>query len=136
MTASPIAALRKAMRDALLADAALLAALGGAHVHDVAPRRAAAPWIAFGETRLRDWSSASGRGVEIVAQIDVWSTEPGSKQALTIAERVAALLDDADLTLADWRLVRLTHSATDARRENDSRFARCALRFRALLEQL
>jgi hypothetical protein len=135
MSVSPIVALRKAMRDALLADPGLLEALGGPKVHDVAPRGAQPPWLAFGETKMRDWSTASGRGVEILAAIEARSVEPGSRQAFDLAERVAAQLDDAALALADWRLVRLAHVATEARRENDGRYARVAIRFRALLEQ-
>jgi hypothetical protein len=135
MTAlSPVVALRKAMRDALLADASLLSALGAARVYDIAPPQAQAPWIAFGDTRLRDWSSASGRGVEILAQIDVVSTQPGQREALELAELVTRRLDDAALPLAGWRLVRLAFVGADARRSDQNRFARVALRFRALIE--
>lgn len=132
---SPVVALRKAMRDRLLTDAALIAALGGAKVHDVAPRDATAPWIAFAETRLRDWSTASGRGVEILAQLDVVSAQPGSREAFELAEQATRLLDDAALALAGWRLVRLAHVGADARRSDQDRFARVALRFRALIEE-
>lgn len=135
MTAlSPVTALRKAMRDRLAADPALIAALGGPGIYDVAPPQAQAPWIAFGETRLRDWSSASGRGVEILAQIDVVSTQPGQREALELSELATRLLDDAALTLAGWRLVRLAFVGADAGRGDRSRFARVALRFRALIE--
>lgn len=133
MSLSPVVALRKAMRDRLLADATLAGAVS-TRIYDVAPRDAQAPWVAFGETKLRDWSSASGRGVEALAQIDVVSTQPGSREALEIAEQVTRLLDDAALTLAGWRLVRLACVATEARRSDQSRYARVALRFRALIE--
>jgi hypothetical protein len=136
MTAlSPVVALRKAMRERLLGDATLSAQIG-ARVFDVAPREAAAPWIGFGETKLRDWSTSSGRGVECLAELVVVSAEPGSREALEIAEQATRLLDDAALTLAGWRLVRLACVATDARRIEKDRFARVALRFRALIEQV
>lgn len=134
MSLSPIVALRQGMRQRLLSDATLSAFLGG-RVHDVAPRGAAAPWIAFGETKLRDWSTSSGRGADILLDIDVVSDQPGAREALQLAEQVARLLDDAPLALDEWRLVRLALVATDARRSDQSRFARVALRFRALIEQ-
>ena len=68
MSDGPVVALRKAARDHLLADAAFVAALGGPRIHDVAPREATAPWIAFGETRLRDWSTADQRGADLAQQ--------------------------------------------------------------------
>lgn len=136
MTAlSPVVALRKAMRERLLAEATLSTQIG-ARVFDVAPREATAPWIGFGETKLRDWSSSSGRGVECLAELVVVSAEPGSREALEIAEQATRLLDDAALTLSGWRLVRLACVATDARRIDKDRFARVALRFRALIEQV
>lgn len=134
MSLSPVVALRKAMRDRLLADASLVAALGGAKIYDVAPRGAAPPWVAFGDARLRDWSTASGRGVELVAALGVVSAEPGAREALEIAEQVTRLLDDAALTLTGWRLVRLACVATEARRADQDRHARIELRFRALME--
>ncbi len=132
---SPVVALRHAMRERLLADAELVSALGAARIHDVAPRQTAAPWIAFGETRLRDWSTSSGRGVEALLDIDVVSDQPGAREGLQLAEQVTRLLDDAALSPGGWRLVRLALVATDARRSDQGRFARVALRFRALIEE-
>jgi hypothetical protein len=134
MSLSPTVALRQGMRERLLSDVALSAAIGG-RIHDVAPRQTAAPWIAFGETRLRDWSTSSGRGVEALLDIDVVSDQPGAREGLQLAEQVTRLLDDAPLALNHWRLVRLALVATDARRSDQGRFARVALRFRALIEE-
>ncbi|QLP98433.1 MAG: DUF3168 domain-containing protein [Rhodoblastus sp.] len=134
MSLSPVVSLRKAMRERLLADTTLVSALGGPKVHDVAPRDAQAPWIAFADTKLRDWSTVSGRGVECLADLVVVSDQPGQREALELAEQVSRLLDDAPLALAGWRLVRLACVATDARRAEKDRFARVTLRFRALIE--
>ncbi|MBL8590883.1 MAG: DUF3168 domain-containing protein [Methylobacteriaceae bacterium] len=133
---SPVIALRAAMRQRLLADAALLAALGSPKIYDTPPREATAPWISFGETRMRDWSSLGTRGVDLTIQIDAWSLAPGSREALDLAERVAALLDDADMALDGWRLTRLAFVALDARRETVGRFCRATTRLRALVEAL
>lgn len=134
MSLSPTVALRQGMRERLLSDVALSAAIGG-RIHDVAPRQTVAPWIAFGETRLRDWSTSSGRGVEAFLDIDVVSDQPGAREGLQLAEQVTRLLDDAPLALTQWRLVRLAFIAADARRSDQGRFARVALRFRALIEE-
>ena len=131
---SPVVALRAAIRARLLADAGLVQALGGAKIFDAPPRETASPWIAFGETRLRDWSALDSRGVDATAQIDVWSADPGSRESLDIGERVVALLDDAPLAVQGWRLVRLAFLTLDARIETGGRYRRVALRFRALLD--
>lgn len=132
----PVVALRKAARDHLVADAALVAALGGPRIHDVAPRGAAAPWIAFGETRLRDWSTGDRRGADLTLQLDVVSDQPGSREALTLAEGVVARLDDAALAPDGWRLVRLVFQTLDVKREAEGRLVRAQTKFRALLEAL
>ena len=136
MSDGPVVALRKAARDHLLADAALIAALGGPRIHDVAPREATAPWIAFGETRLRDWSTADQRGADLTLQLDVISEQPGSREALALAERVIARLDDAALAPPGWRLVRLAFQTLDVKREAQGRYVRAQTKFRALLEAL
>lgn len=132
----PVIALRKSALAHLLADATLLAALGGAKIFDAPPREAQPPWIAFGETRLRDWSTADARGADLVLQLDAISDQPGSREALALAERVIARLDDAELTLEGWRLVRLVFLSLDAKREQNGRFLRAQVKFRALLEAL
>ena len=131
---SPVISLRKAIRLALAGDAALVAKLGGPNVFDEAPREAIPPYIAFGDASVRDLSTSSDRSAEQFAVLNVWSLQRGLREALDIADRVAALLDDAALALDGHRLVNLRLVSLETRREGNGRFARASLRFRAVTE--
>lgn len=136
MSVSPVIALRKAVRALLIGDAALIAKLGGPNVFDEAPREAVAPYVAFGDAQWRDLSTSSDRGAEQFVILNVWSLQRGLREALDIAENVGALLDEAALTLDGHRLVNLRLASLETRRENNGRFARASLRFRAFTEVL
>ncbi|WP_036296821.1 DUF3168 domain-containing protein [Methylosinus sp. PW1] len=134
MTNSPIIALRKAIRVRLSADSALVAALGAAKIYDEAPRGAAAPYVLLSEARLRDWSTSDSRGAEQLLTITVVSIERGTAEALTLGDRIVALLDEAPLALEGHVLIDLRHQGSETRREQNGRFARVDLRFRATTE--
>ena len=85
---------------------------------------------------MRDWSTAETRGAELTLQLDAISEQPGSREALALAERVIARLDDAPLAPAGWRLVRLVFQSLEAKREQNGRFCRAQAKFRALVEAL
>ena len=134
MSTSPVIALRKAVRLVLLADAALLAALGGPSIYDEAPREASPPYIAYGDSQARDWSTSTDRGTEQFLTIEVWSIQRGLREALDIAARVTALLDDQPLALDNHHLVNLRLVSMETRREANGRFVRAAIRLRAVSE--
>ena len=134
MSTSPVVALRKAIRLRLIADATLLARLGGPNVFDEAPREAIPPYVAFGDAGLRDLSTVSDHGAEQFAVLHVWSLQRGLREALEIGDRISALLDDAALALEGHRLVNLRLVSLETKREGNGRFARASLRFRAVTE--
>lgn len=136
MSASSVVSLRKALHAALAADAALAALLGGARIHDEAPRGAEPPYLTFGDARARDWSTGTDKGAEHALVIDVWTEHRGGRASMLIAARVEALLHDAALTLEGHRLVNLRFEQAEARREAQGRFSRASLRFRAVTEEL
>ena len=136
MSGSPVVALRKAIRMALLANGPLVARLGGANVFDEALREAIPPYVAYGDSLARDWSSASDRGTEQFVILNVWSIQRGLREALDIADMIAGLLDDQPLALAGHHLVNLRLVALETRREANGRFARASLRLRAVTEAL
>ena len=70
-------ALQKAVHAALVGDADVLAALGGARVYDHVPRGAAYPYVTIGQTSVRDWSTGSGDGGEHTLTLHVWSKAAG-----------------------------------------------------------
>lgn len=136
MSVSPVVALRKAMRAALLADPALNAALGAPAIYDEAPREAKPPYVTFGDALSRDWSTGADTGAEQFVVLNIWSTQRGLHQALDIADRVRALLIDAALTLDGHHLVNLRLVSIETKRDNNGRFARASLRLRATTEAM
>jgi hypothetical protein len=133
---SPVLALRRAILAALLADAALAATLGGAHVYDEAPPGAPTPRVAFSDVQSRDWSAQVSRGAEQMLTLTVWSAARGTREALDIADRIVALLDEAPLTLAGHRLIDLRFVALATRRDQNGRYTRADIRFRATTESV
>lgn len=134
MTSSPVTILRRAIRNALLADATLVAQLGGPKVYDETPSGTPAPYVVFADTQWRDWSATLSRGAEQIFVLSIWSTQRGVREALDIAERVVELLDEAPLTLAGANLVDLRFVQLETKRDATGRFARANLRFRATTE--
>ena len=133
----PLWALRRAIHARLVGDAELTGLLGGPHVFEEPPRGARPPYVAFGEATVRDWSDTSGAGHEHLVTLLVWSGEPGARQALRLAGRVAALIEDADLALEGHRLVNLRVTAQELKREGRPEpLRRLALRLRAVTEAL
>ncbi len=136
MTASPVIALRRAVRASLLADATLVDALGGQRVYEEAPRGAETPYALFTDAEMRDWSTTLSRGAEQFFTLAVISTERGLGPALGVAHQIVDLLDDAPLTLEGHRLVDLRFVSMNTKRDATGRFARVAMIFRATTEYL
>lgn len=132
----PARALQEAVFGLLAADGELATLLGGAHVFDGAPRNATAPYVHLGEMNARDWSTATEAGTEIGFAVVAWSRQPGRSEGLSIADRVAALLHDAALTLDGFRLVNLRHVATETARVEKPEGRRAVVRFRAVMEAI
>lgn len=136
MIAASETALRKAVLSALTADANLLARLGGPRIYDEAPREAHMPYVAFGDTQAKDWSTSSDRGVEHLLTIDVWSQHRGVSEALEVSELVAQVLELEPLLMADYRLISLAPRALDTRRLNGARHVRARQTFRVVIEKI
>lgn len=132
---SPVLALRRAILDAASADAELIALMGGAlRLHDEPPRAAAPVYAVFGDVTAQDWSTDFDRGHEQDATIVVWAERGGARTALDVAERFAAILDDAALSLDGHRLVNLRVTELSAARDKDSQLTRVTLSVRAVTE--
>ena len=127
-------ALRAAIHDALIADSALAALLGGPRVYDEVPRDAAFPYVTLGECRITDWSTGSDSGEEHQLTLHAWSRQGGHSEAHEIAGTLLQALDDAPLTLSGHTLVNLRFALADIRREADGRTYHALVRFRAVTE--
>jgi hypothetical protein len=134
MSISPVVALRQVILARLVADAALVAALGGQKIYDEAPRSIAAPYVYFAETQMRDWSAQLSRGAEQLLVLSVVSTERGLRSALDIAQKIIDLLDEAPLSPQGNSLIDLRFVVMETKRDQNGRFARVNLRFRATTE--
>ena len=135
MSGSAIA-LRKAIHSSLAGDAALTALIGAGKIFDDAPREARAPYVTFGDFLSRDWSTSSDHGTEHFVILNVWSAQRGAREALIVADRIRAILDDQSLSLDGNHLVNLRFVQLETRRENNARFTRASLRLRAVTEAL
>jgi hypothetical protein len=133
---SSAAALRAAIVDRLNADAALIAALGGAKVYDEPPKAAAFPYVTIGEARIANFSAGDDFGEEHQLTLHAWSRQGGHREAHLVAGALMAALDDAPLALAAHRLVNLRFAVADVRREADGRTYHALVRFRAVTEPI
>ena len=127
-------ALQAAIFSKLTADAPVLAALGGARIYDEVPTRAEFPYLTFGQSTERDWSTATDLGHEHIFTLHVWSRARGRKEADVALAAVEAALHDQALTLAGHRLINLRHEFSDARREPDGETYHGIARYRAVTE--
>ena len=134
MTIAASAALRAAVHDALVADAALGALLGGPKIFDEPPRTTSFPYVTLGETRIADYSAAGAAGEEHQLTLHAWSRQGGHKEAHVIAGALLQALDDAPLTLTDNHLVNFRFAVADVRREADGRTYHALVRFRAVTQ--
>ena len=123
------AALRAAIHDALAADGALTALLGGPKVYDEPPKAAAYPYVTLGEARVADFSTASDAGEEHRLTLHAWSRQGGHKEAHLIAGALLQALDDAPLAPTGHHLVNLRFATADIRRESDGRTYHALVRF-------
>ena len=129
-------ALQAAIFSKLTADAPVLAALGGARIYDEVPTRAEFPYLTFGQSTERDWSTATDLGHEHIFTLHVWSRARGRKEADVALAAVEAALHDTALTLSGHRLVNLRHEFSDSRREPDGETYHGIARYRAVTEAL
>ncbi|MFC0241254.1 DUF3168 domain-containing protein [Rhodopseudomonas telluris] len=128
------AALRAAIYQALVADAGLVAALGGALVGYEPPPGAAFPYVTLGEARITDASADDASLQEHQLTLHAWSRQGGHKEAHVITGALLQALDDAPLRPAGHRLVNLRFALADIRRTGDGRTYHALVRFRAVTE--
>jgi hypothetical protein len=130
------AALQKAIHGVLAADPALVALLGGPHIHDRTPANVAFPYVTYGGTLALDWSTGTEAGEEHLVQLTAWSRQQGRKQALDIVAAMTAALEQQVLDIDGHRLVLMRFAGVDAAYDTALRGYRASLRIEALTEPL
>jgi hypothetical protein len=133
---TPALALQQAMRSALLADAALLTLLGGAHVFDEMPRGEQSLYVAFNGIETRDWSVHDQKAHELFVSLDISTNERGRAQSYAICERIETVLDGAALTLTGHKLINLRAVFWNVSRSRNDKTISATMRFRAATEPL
>ena len=116
--------------------AVLVAGLPTTPVYDGAPRNAAVPFISLDEitTRRKDGLNAMIEEHRFV--IRVWSKAGGKTEAVTLADQVITLLDDARPTMPDHLVIRLYLDTSDSRVVRDRIAVETTLKFVAITEPL
>ena len=131
---SPAWDLQKAIYAVLVDDVALVALLGSGRVYDDVPRGAPFPYVTFGPSTTRDWSTGTERGAEHLLTLRTWSKAGGEKETHEILEAVRAALHETSLSLDGHRLVSLRHEMSDTTRGADGETYQGVARFRAVTE--
>ncbi len=126
--------LQKALYAALTSNAPLTGMLGGAKIYDDVPRGASLPYITFGQSTLRDWSTGTDPGYEHLITLHVWSRVNGEREAHQIISSIRDGLHDVALTVAAHRLVNLRFEFSDMLRDSDGETIHGIVRYRAVTE--
>jgi hypothetical protein len=129
-------ALQSAIFSKLMSDTSVTTLLGGERLYDDVPVRAEFPYITFGQSSDRDWSTGSDSGHEHVVTLHVWSRAKGRRQVDDVAEASRTALHDQTLTLSGHRLINLRHEFTDVRRDGDGETFHGICRYRAVTEAM
>lgn len=124
----------KALFETLTADSALTGLLGGAKIYDDVPRDTEFPYLVFGQSLQREWSTGTDDAAEHLFTLHVWSRANGRRETHEIMDVIRGRLQDAVLTLDDHRLINLRHEFSDARRGSDGETYQGILRYRAVTE--
>lgn len=127
-------ALQKSIYEALSADAAVTGLLGAGRIYDDTPQRSPMPYLTFGRSTLRDWSTGTDAGDEHVLTLHVWSQAEGRHQTHEIMRALRNALHERALTLEGHHLVNLRHELSEARREPDGETYHGIVRLRAVTE--
>ena len=130
----PGSSLEKAIHGTLTSDTEVITLLGGARVYDDVPRGAEFPYLTFGQSTARDWSTDSEGGSEHIVTLNVWSRHAGEREVHLIMAAVRDALHGADLAIAGHRLINSRHEASEASRDPDGETYHGIVRFRAVLE--
>ncbi len=129
-------ALQTAIYARLIADPDLTSVLGGQKVFDHVPRGTQPPYVTFGITTERDWSTGTETGSEHEISLLVWSQNRGRRELQAVTDTLRDALHDAALSLTGHRLINLRHAFSELRREPDGETWRGLIRLRAVTEPL
>ncbi len=126
--------LQKSIYASLIADSSLTGLLGGAQIYDDVPRGASLPYVTFGQSTVRDWSTGTDPGHEHLFTLHVWTRVNGERLAHQIMSALRDRLHDASLILTGFKLVNIRHEFSDSFRDPDGETIHGVIRYRAVTE--
>ncbi|MEM9360048.1 MAG: DUF3168 domain-containing protein [Pseudomonadota bacterium] len=129
-------ALQRSIYAALIANQTLSDLLGGQHVFDHVPRGTVLPYITFGPSSERDWSTSDDIAHELQISLHVWTEALGRSQAEEIMTVIRTLLHDQTLAVSGFRLINLRHEDSALKRVSDGDTLQGTIRLRAVLETI
>lgn len=103
-------------------------------VYDRVPLDAGYPYISFGPEQDIPEDADCIEASEIILQIDVWSQDPGFREARRIGKAVKRALTDEAITLTDNALVYFEFDGRRVLRDPDGNTSHVVLTFRAGVE--
>ena len=128
-------ALRQALYTAITGDAGVKALIGDpARIYDDVPAGAAFPFVTFGDSNIRDWSTMDGTGAEHTVTLNAWSRYEGHKEAQQILDALEALLHDVSLAPGGHTLINMRFVSSQIIRDPDGATTHGVIRFRAVTE--
>jgi hypothetical protein len=111
MTGLALMEVQHALYTKLHGDGVLMSMVTG--IFDAEPQKTALPYIVIGDGSLRELPAEGVTLSELTLQIDVWTDASGRKSALTILNRLFAVLHLGTLTLAGLQQVILRCNQAD-----------------------
>ena len=130
----PITELQGALVPALLADSALITALGGDFVFDAPPKGGNRPYVLIARHDLLPRDGDETPGNEHRLTIEIWHSDASRAKALALAERVIAVLDAADLDTAGLMVTHRNAVRTDTAIDTRNGGARASVQYRFFSE--
>ena len=136
MASSASWGLQKGIYETLTGDPSITGLLGGPNIYDDAPQNADYPYLTFGESVERDWSTGSEDGLEHILTLHVWSRAGGKKETHEIIEAIREVLKSGAVPVSDHALVNLRHEFSEARQDPDGETYHGIVRYRAVTEPM
>lgn len=102
---------QRALSNKLNSDVVLMGMVSG--VYDAVPQRLALPYVVIGDGQMRSIDADAMNLAELNVQVDVWTDSSGRKTALTIMNRVFALLHLGTLSMSGFEQIILRCEQAD-----------------------
>lgn len=129
----PLASLKTALAARLRADTDLRALIGDA-VHETLPIEARAPFVTFGDARLRETGGVNAPQTEIELELIAMTRERATLDILDLASGVEKALGEPLPLLPGHVLVLLELRDTRTRHDPERAAGRASIRLKAIVE--